>query len=117
MEKQKEYNLRYLLAKVPYYMRKSVGQAPTAGEQKHQKPCRTSSDIGELEKHLYFILHYYSQLHISAPSIGVGLDYMYNIYYTLTRTHTHTHTYIYMYTLLIYLHYDIYDWLKVHVLI
>jgi hypothetical protein len=31
----------------PYYMRKSVGQAPTAGEQTQQKPCRTSSDIGE----------------------------------------------------------------------
>jgi hypothetical protein len=32
-------------------MRKSVGQAPTAGEQTQQKPCRTSSDIGaELEK-------------------------------------------------------------------
>jgi hypothetical protein len=28
-------------------MRKSVGQAPTAGEQTQQKPCRTSSDIGE----------------------------------------------------------------------
>jgi hypothetical protein len=33
-------------------MRKSVGQAPTAGEQTQQKPCRTSSDIGtELENH------------------------------------------------------------------
>jgi hypothetical protein len=33
-------------------MRKSVEQAPTAGEQTHQKPCWTSSDIGaELEKH------------------------------------------------------------------
>jgi hypothetical protein len=55
MEIKKEYNLRYLLAKVrtsPYYMRKSVGQAPTAGEQTLQKPCRTSSDIGaELENH------------------------------------------------------------------
>jgi hypothetical protein len=48
MEKQKEYNLRYLLA----YMRKSVGQAPTAGEQTQQKTCRTSSDIGaEQENH------------------------------------------------------------------
>jgi hypothetical protein len=27
-------------------MRKSVGQAPTAGEQTQQKPCRTSYDIG-----------------------------------------------------------------------
>jgi hypothetical protein len=27
-------------------MRKSVGQAPTAGEQKQQKQRRTSSDIG-----------------------------------------------------------------------
>jgi hypothetical protein len=27
-------------------MRKSVGQAPTAGENAQQKPCRTSSDIG-----------------------------------------------------------------------
>jgi hypothetical protein len=27
-------------------MRKSVGKAPTAGEQTQQKPCRTSSDIG-----------------------------------------------------------------------
>jgi hypothetical protein len=33
-------------------MRKSVGQAPTAGEQTQQKLCRTSSDIGaELENH------------------------------------------------------------------
>jgi hypothetical protein len=49
MEKQKEYNLRHLLAKD---MRKSVGQAPTAGEQKQQNPCRASSDIGaELENH------------------------------------------------------------------
>jgi hypothetical protein len=45
MEKQKEYNLRYLL-------RKSVGQALTAGKQTEQKPFRTSSDIGaELENH------------------------------------------------------------------
>jgi hypothetical protein len=36
-EKQKEYNLRYLLAKA---------QVPTAGEQTQQKPCWTSSDIG-----------------------------------------------------------------------
>jgi hypothetical protein len=33
-------------------MRKSVGQAPKAGEQTQQKPCRTSSDIGaEQENH------------------------------------------------------------------
>jgi hypothetical protein len=33
-------------------MRKSVGQALTAGEQTQQKPCRTSSDIGaEQENH------------------------------------------------------------------
>jgi hypothetical protein len=33
-----------------YYTRKSIGQAPTAGEQTQQKPCRKSSDIGaELE--------------------------------------------------------------------
>jgi hypothetical protein len=33
-------------------MMKSVGQAPTAGEQTQQKPCRTSSDIGaDLENH------------------------------------------------------------------
>jgi hypothetical protein len=33
-------------------MRKSVGQAPTVGEQMQQKPCRTSSDMGaELENH------------------------------------------------------------------
>jgi hypothetical protein len=33
-------------------MRKSVVQAPTAGKQTQQKPCRTSSDIGaELESH------------------------------------------------------------------
>jgi hypothetical protein len=33
-------------------MRKSVGQAPTAGEQMQQKPCRASSDIGaEQENH------------------------------------------------------------------
>jgi hypothetical protein len=45
MEKQKEYNLRYLWAE-------SVGQAPTAGEQTQQKPCRMSSVIGaELENH------------------------------------------------------------------
>jgi hypothetical protein len=30
-----------------YCMRKSVGVAPTAGEQTQQKPCRMSSDIGE----------------------------------------------------------------------
>jgi hypothetical protein len=36
----------------PYYTRKSVGQAPTAGEQTQQKPCQTSSDIGaEQENH------------------------------------------------------------------
>jgi hypothetical protein len=53
IQKQKEYNLRYLLAKVcMYYMRKSVGEAPTAGEQTQQKPCSTSSDIGaEQENH------------------------------------------------------------------
>jgi hypothetical protein len=33
-------------------MRKSVGQAPTAGEQTQQNPCQTSSDIGaDLENH------------------------------------------------------------------
>jgi hypothetical protein len=49
---QEEYNLRYLLAKVRTTLRKSVGQAPTAGEQTQQKPCRTSSDIGAvLENH------------------------------------------------------------------
>jgi hypothetical protein len=33
-------------------MRKSIGQAPTAGEQTQQKPCWTSSDIGaEQENH------------------------------------------------------------------
>jgi len=33
-------------------MRKTVGQALTAGEQAQQKPCRTSSDIGaEQENH------------------------------------------------------------------
>jgi hypothetical protein len=48
IEEQKEYNLRYLLAKV----RKNVGQAPTASEQIQQKPCRTFSDIGaEQENH------------------------------------------------------------------
>jgi hypothetical protein len=31
-------------------MRKSVGQAQTAGEQTQQKPCRTSSDIGAEQK-------------------------------------------------------------------
>jgi hypothetical protein len=31
-------------------MRKSVRQAPTAGEQTQQKPCRMSSDIGAEEK-------------------------------------------------------------------
>jgi hypothetical protein len=45
MEKQKEYNLRYLLDKVRNTEGKSIGQAPTAGEQTQQKPCRTSSDI------------------------------------------------------------------------
>jgi hypothetical protein len=35
-------------------MRKSVGQAPTAGKQTQQKPCRTSSDIGaELENYTF----------------------------------------------------------------
>jgi hypothetical protein len=52
MEKQKEYNPRYLLAKNPYYMRKSVGQAPTADKQTQQNPCRTISDIGaEMENY------------------------------------------------------------------
>jgi hypothetical protein len=61
MEKQKEYNLRYVLAKIRNYMRKSVGQAPTAGEQNETKTvsdvfrhrsrtgksyCRTRSDVG-----------------------------------------------------------------------
>jgi len=33
-------------------MRKSVGQAPTAGLQTEQKPCRASVNIGaELENH------------------------------------------------------------------
>jgi hypothetical protein len=33
-------------------MRKSVGQALTAGEQTQQKPCQTSSDItAEQENH------------------------------------------------------------------
>jgi hypothetical protein len=27
-------------------MRKSIGQAPTAGKQTQQKPCQMSSDIG-----------------------------------------------------------------------
>jgi hypothetical protein len=27
-------------------MKKSVGQAPTAGKQTQQKPCRMSSEIG-----------------------------------------------------------------------
>jgi hypothetical protein len=31
-------------------MRKSVKQAPTAGEQTQQKPCRMSSDIGTTRK-------------------------------------------------------------------
>jgi hypothetical protein len=31
-------------------MRKSVGQAPTAGEQTQQKLCLTSSDIGAEEE-------------------------------------------------------------------
>jgi hypothetical protein len=53
MEKQKEYNLRYLLAKVRTTCEKSVGQAPTAEEQTQQKQCRTSSDIGaELENYI-----------------------------------------------------------------
>jgi hypothetical protein len=34
-------------------MRKSVGQAPTAGEQTQQKPCRTSSDIGAEQENSY----------------------------------------------------------------
>jgi hypothetical protein len=53
MEKQKKYNLALSVGQSPYYMRKSVGQALTAGEQTQQKPCRTSSDIGaELENHI-----------------------------------------------------------------
>jgi hypothetical protein len=48
MEKQKQPALSVGLS--PYYMRKSAGQALTAGEQTQQKPCRTFSDIGaELE--------------------------------------------------------------------
>jgi hypothetical protein len=34
-------------------MRKSVGQAPTAGEQTQQKPCQTSSDIGAGQEKYY----------------------------------------------------------------
>jgi hypothetical protein len=48
MEKQKEYNLRYLLAKV----RTTLGKASDRLRQRAnaKKPCRTSSDIGaELE--------------------------------------------------------------------
>jgi hypothetical protein len=67
MEKQKEYNLRYLLAKVRTTLKKSVGQSPTAGEQTQQKPfrtsfvigksyCRTRSDVGsERVKILHFL--------------------------------------------------------------
>jgi hypothetical protein len=34
-------------------MKKSVGQAPTTGEQTQQEPCQTSSEIGaELENHI-----------------------------------------------------------------
>jgi hypothetical protein len=52
MKKQKEYNLRYLLAEFRTTWEKNVGQTPTAGEQMQQKPCLTSSDIGaELEIH------------------------------------------------------------------
>jgi hypothetical protein len=51
MEKQKEYKLRYLLAKV----RTTRGKASDRLRQRantQQKPCRTSSDIGaELENH------------------------------------------------------------------
>jgi hypothetical protein len=51
MEKQKEYNLRYLLAKV----RTTRGKASDRFRQRanaQQKPCRTSSDIGaEQENH------------------------------------------------------------------
>jgi hypothetical protein len=34
-------------------VRKSVGQASTAGEQTQQKPCRTSSDIGAAQEKSY----------------------------------------------------------------
>jgi hypothetical protein len=36
MEKRKEYNLRYLLAKVRTTLKKSVGQAPTAGNKRNK---------------------------------------------------------------------------------
>jgi hypothetical protein len=46
MEKKERVQPALSVGKSPYYMRKSVGQVSTAGEQTQQKPRRTSSDIG-----------------------------------------------------------------------
>jgi hypothetical protein len=52
MEKQKEYKLRYLLAKVVLHEEKrQIGS--DSGRTNATKPCQTSSDDGaELENHI-----------------------------------------------------------------
>jgi hypothetical protein len=44
MEKQKEYNLRYLLAKV--VLHEETRRTGSDSGRTQQNPCRTSSDIG-----------------------------------------------------------------------
>jgi hypothetical protein len=52
MEKQKEYNLRYLLAKVRTTRGKASDRLRQRTNKRNKKPRRTSSDIGtELENH------------------------------------------------------------------
>jgi hypothetical protein len=52
MEKQKQYNLRYLLAKVRTTRGKASDRLRQLANKRNKRPCRTSSDIGaELENH------------------------------------------------------------------
>jgi hypothetical protein len=52
VEKQKEYNLRYLLAKVRTTWEKTSDRLRQRANKRNKKPGRTSSDIGaELENH------------------------------------------------------------------
>jgi hypothetical protein len=51
MEKLKEHNMRYLLAKVRTKRGKVSDRLRQRVNKRNKKPCRTSSDIGaELEK-------------------------------------------------------------------
>jgi hypothetical protein len=53
MEIQKEYNLRYLLAKVRTILVKASDRLRQRADKRNKKPCRTSSDIGaELKNYM-----------------------------------------------------------------